>query len=78
MERIETALRQLEAYNRKLDEEATARSKLGVALRAYRAGIQEASKATRSCVKVRPIPTHVVIFIIIIAIIVVFTRICFS
>ncbi|KAL5968921.1 Regulation of nuclear pre-mRNA domain-containing protein 1B [Taenia solium] len=51
VERIQTALRQLESYNRSLDEEMVQRHNLNLSLRAYRKVLLEACQQTRVCIE---------------------------
>lgn len=53
VEQIQTALRQLESYNRSLDEEMVQRHDLNLSLRAYKKALLEACQQTRVCIQVR-------------------------
>ncbi|EUB55835.1 Regulation of nuclear pre-mRNA domain-containing protein 1B [Echinococcus granulosus] len=51
VERIQTALRQLESYNRSLDEEMVQRHNLNLSLRAYKKALLEACQQSRACIQ---------------------------
>ncbi|KAL5106591.1 Regulation of nuclear pre-mRNA domain-containing protein 1B [Taenia crassiceps] len=51
VERIQAALRQLESYNRSLDEEMVQRHNLNLSLHAYKKTLLEACQQTRACIQ---------------------------
>ncbi len=53
VDRIGSALNQLNEYERKLEEELAQRAQINLGLRAYRTALQESIRTTRSCIEVK-------------------------